>query len=201
MKKYLLGIAVSLMFLFAGTGIGLAGQGGDSRMGMGGFGGGGFGGGGSGFGMGGFGSGGYGTFGDGYCGGPGSGTGTPYICEGTQEIFDHFIVESINVFGTGMMGASMIISNPNSSNPGSYTIYGLGPWWFWNNNNVPLPAVGDEVTVDAKGIDISGTETIVAMSITVYHDHEEDDKEDDTATLQLRDPETCYPNWAGGWSR
>jgi hypothetical protein len=184
MKKSLLGIAVSLMFLFAGIGIGLASPGGDSRMGMGGFGGGG----------GSYGGGGYGTYGSEYCGGPGSGTGMPYICEGETKIFENFIVKSIGVYGAGL-GANMTISKPNTAGAASHTIFGLGPWWFWNNNGVNLPAVGDEVTVDAKEIDISGTKRIVAMSITVY------DVNGVKATLQLRDPETCYPNWAGGWSR
>lgn len=184
MKRYLLGIAMSLMFLFAGTGISLAG--------MGGFGGGG----------GSYGGGGYGTFGEEYCGGTGSGTGISYICEGEEEDYEDYFVKSINVFGTGMMGASMTISKSSSPNTKtSLTIYGLGPWWFWDNNGVNFPSIGDRVTVNARVIDISGTKTIIAMSITVYHDHEEGDTTEDKATLQLRDPETCYPNWAGGWSR
>jgi len=159
-------------------------------MGMGGFEMGGFGGGG----------GGYGTYGSEYCGGPGSGTGMPYICEGETKIFENFIVTSIGVYGAGL-GANMTISQSKTAGAASHTIFGLGPWWFWNNNGVNLPAVGDKVTVDAKEIDISGTKTIIAMSITVYHDHEAGDTTEDKATLQLRDPETCYPNWAGGWSR
>jgi hypothetical protein len=119
--------------------------------------------------------------GGGYCGG----TGVPYICEGTQKTYSG-VVTAINIYGAGL-GANLTIDD-------THTIFGLGPWWFWNDNDVNLPAVGDTITVDAMEIEISGTERIVAMSVTVT-----DDK--GTATIQLRDTETCYPNWAGGWSR
>ena len=179
MKKSLFGIAaISLMFLFAGTGIVLAASDDGSRMGMGGYAPGS--------------GGGYGTFGGEYCGGPGSGTGMPYICEGETKTFENFIVTGIGVYGAGL-GGNMTISKSKAEGEASYTIFGLGPWWFWNQNEFNLPAVGDTVTVNAKEIDISGTKRIVAMSVTVYVGSE--------ATLELRDPETCYPNWAGGWSR
>ncbi len=116
MKRYLLGIAISLMFLFAGTGISLAGMGGFE---MGGFGGGG----------GSYGGGGYGTYGSEYCGGPGSGTGMPYICEGETKIFENFIVTSVGVYGAGL-GANMTISNSQAAGAASHTIFGLGRGGF-----------------------------------------------------------------------
>ena len=118
--------------------------------------------------------------GGGYCGG----TGIPYICEGTSEYTG--TVTAINIYGAGL-GANLTIDD-------THTIFGLGPWWFWNDNDVNLPAVGDIVTVDAMEIEISGTTRVVAMSVTVTDN-------EGTATIQLRDPDTCYPNWAGGWSR
>lgn len=123
-----------------------------------------------------------GQTGGGYCGG----TGLPYICEGEDYSITGGTVTAINIYEAGL-GANMIIDD-------DYTIIGLGPWWFWSNKGVNLPAIGDTVDVTAKKIEINGEERIVAMSITVYDDG-------GSATIHLRDAETCYPNWAGGWSR
>ena len=133
---------------------------------------------------GGQGGGGYGG-GGGYCGG----TGIPYICEGIEFSIEQGKVTAINIYGAGL-GANMTIESGGSS----YTILGLGPWWFWNNSGVNLPAEGDTVDVTAKKIEIGGAERIVAISITVYDNN-------GNATIQLRDADTCYPNWASGWSR
>ena len=130
------------------------------------------------------GQGGGGQGGGGYCGG----TGIPYICEGTSYEYTGSVT-AINVYGAGL-GANMTIDSGGSF----YTIFGLGPWWFWNAEGVKLPAIDDTVTVTVMEIEISGTERIVAMSVTVTD-------VGGTATIQLRDTETCYPNWAGGWSR
>ena len=166
MKKSLFCILIGLMILFAGSSFALARHGGGQGAGGGGQGGGGQGGG-------------------GYCGG----TGIPYICEGEDYSITGWTVEAINIYGAGL-GANMTIESDGSS----YTIFGLGPWWFWSNSGVNLPAEGDTVDVTAKKIEISGEERIVAMSVTVYD-------EDGNETIDLRDAETCYPNWAGGWSR
>ena len=123
-----------------------------------------------------------GQTGGGYCGG----TGLPYICEGEDYSITGGTVTAINIYEAGL-GANMIIDD-------DYTIIGLGPWWFWSKEGVNLPAIGDTVDVTAKKIEINGEERIVAMSITVYDDG-------GSVTIQLRDAGTCYPNWAGGWSR
>ena len=164
MKKSLFCISVGLMILFVGSGSAFARHGGG--QGGGGQGGGGYSGGG------------------GYCGG----TGIPYICDGASDKYTGSVT-AINVYGAGL-GANMTIDE----NGVAYTVFGLGPWWFWNAEGGNLPAVGDTVTVTVMKIEISGTERIVAMSVTVTDD-------EGTKTIQLRDTETCYPNWAGGWSR
>ena len=127
--------------------------------------------------------------GGGYCGG----TGIPYICESKDNLtIDGGTVEAINIYGAGR-GANMTVTDGDTT----VTIFGLGPWWFWRNygvNGVNLPAEGDIVDVTAKIIKIGDEDRIVAMSVTVYDD-------DGYETIQLRDTETCYPNWAGGWSR
>ena len=172
MKKSLFCVLMGLMILFAGSSFALARHGGGQGSG-GGYGGGGYGGGG----------GGYGGGGGGYC----DGTGIPYICEGEDILpITAGIVDAINIYGAGL-GANMTVKDGDTT----VTIFGLGPWWFWRNNGVNLPAKGDIVGVTAKTIEIGGTERIVAMSVTVA----------DAEPLQLRDPDTCYPNWAGGWSR
>ena len=173
MKKSLFYILMGLMILFVGSSFALARHGG----GQGGGGGGGQGGGG------------YGGGGGGYCGG----TGIPYICEGEDyPPIAGGTVEAINIYGAGL-GANMTVKSGDTT----VTIFGLGPWWFWRNygvNGVNLPAEGDIVDVTAKIIKIGDEDRIVAMSVTVYDD-------DGYETIQLRDTETCYPNWAGGWSR
>ena len=126
-----------------------------------------------------------GQTGGGYCGG----TGIPYICEGTDFSKPGATVTAINIYGAGL-GANMTIQYESTP----YTIFGLGPWWFWSSEDVNLPAIEDTVDVTAKKIEINGEERIVAMSITVYDD-------EGSATIDLRDADTCYPNWAGGWSR
>jgi hypothetical protein len=170
MKKSLFCVLMGLMILFVGSSFALARHGGGQ--------------GGGGYGGGGQGGGGY-SGGGGYCGG----TGIPYICEGDEFSKTGGVVTAINIYGAGL-GANMTIESGGSS----YTIFGLGPWWFWSNNGVKLPAENDIVDVTAKEIEIGGAERIVAMSITVYDDEGEE-------TIQLRDAKTCYPNWAGGWSR
>ncbi len=140
--------------------------------------------------MGGYGGGGYGGghgggHGGGYGGGHGGGT--PYICEYGEDKTYTGVVASVNLWGGGM-----VIAIDEES---TVTVYGLGPWWYWDSEGVALPSVGDNVTVSTKDVVINGTTRSVAMSVT---NNTVKDSEGKPVTIVLRDPETCYPNWSGG---
>jgi hypothetical protein len=65
---------------------------------------------------------------------------------------------------------------------GSETVYGLGPSWYWSQNGVERPAVGDSVVAVVSHVVTMEEEVI--LSITV-----------NGQPLQLRDPSTCTPLW------
>ncbi len=112
--------------------------------------------------------------GDGSCGG----TGTSVICTG-EDVTLEGIVTDANT------GSGLEIS-------GTDTVYGIGPYWFWENAGMIRPVIGDEVSVNAKEVTFNETTIrIIAMSITVNGNE-----------LQLREP--CvgdvggWPLWSGG---
>ena len=70
------------------------------------------------------------------------------------------------------------------------TIYGIGPEWYWEKNEVDRPDVGDSVTVNAYAVSFSDVTRYIASSITIGDD-----------TLNLRDPETGCPLWRGARNR
>lgn len=88
---------------------------------------------------------------------------------------------NVNLFGAGMVVAV--------DEETSVTLYGLGPWWYWEDQKTALPSVGDNVTVTVKHVLINGREMDVAMSITNNTTGE---------SIVLRDPETCYSYWSIG---
>jgi len=122
-----------------------------------------------------------GQFGGGHGGGSGGGTGTPYICEYGEDATVSGVVASVNLWGMGM---AVAIDEENT-----VTVYGMGPWWYWETQGVALPSVGDRVTVSIKHVLINQTERNVAMSLTNSTTGE---------SISLRDAETCYPYWSAG---
>ena len=65
-------------------------------------------------------------------------------------------------------------------------VCGMGPIWYWKRMGVPKPRIGETITVEAYEVTLqNGDSTIVAMKITTANG----------ATMQLRDPKTCYPLW------
>lgn len=84
---------------------------------------------------------------------------------------------------SGQMGLGMTLDTSN----GDITVYGLGPIWYWNNNNVTRPVVGDTVTTTVYKLDINGKLYYVLKSITLA----------DGKTLNLRDDSTNLPLWRG----
>ena len=65
-------------------------------------------------------------------------------------------------------------------------IYGLGPNWYWEANEIEKPEVGDLVTITAYAVVFLDATRYVAASVTIGED-----------ILQLRDPETGCPLWLG----
>ena len=165
MRKTLMGMAAILAVLFLAAGPGLARNGGGYGSGYHGGSGGGAMGGGPG----------------GTVGGSGGGTGTPYICEYGEDATVSGVVFSVNLWGAGMV----VVVDAETS----VTVYGLGPWWYWDAQGVALPSAGDNVTVSVKHVVINGAERDVAMSLTNNTTGE---------SISLRDAETCYPYWSAG---
>ena len=66
------------------------------------------------------------------------------------------------------------------------TIYGIGPEWYWEKNEVDRPEIGDSVTVNAYEVLFSDGTRYIASSVTIGSD-----------TLNLRDSETGCPLWRG----
>jgi hypothetical protein len=119
--------------------------------------------------------------GSGIGGGGGScgGTGISVICTG-EDVTLEGIVTDANT------GSGLEIS-------GTDTVYGIGPYWFWENAGMIRPVTGDEVSVNAKKVTFNETTIrIIAMSITVNGGNE----------LQLREPCVVdvggWPLWSGG---
>jgi hypothetical protein len=67
------------------------------------------------------------------------------------------------------------------------TIYGIGPEWYWDANDMDWPDIGDSISVSYYTVSFSdGTTRFVAQSITIGSD-----------TIKLRDPNTGCPLWRG----
>ncbi|WP_022852403.1 hypothetical protein [Thermodesulfatator atlanticus] len=70
------------------------------------------------------------------------------------------------------------------------TVYGIGPRWYWLQNGVPYPTVGEDITVEGYEVTFpNGTTRIVATKITVSGQ-----------TIVLRG-EDGRPLWRGGPNR
>jgi hypothetical protein len=111
----------------------------------------------------------------------GNGTGISIVCAGTPvEITGTVSVVAYN-------GSGMVVSQEDGSD---VTIYGIGPYWYWESLGMEPPEVGEAVTVSGMEVDFNGTLRIVARSLTV-----------DGGTAELR--EACVdgsggqPLWRG----
>lgn len=67
----------------------------------------------------------------------------------------------------------------------SIAVYGMGPFWYWNQLEIDRPTVDDEISVDGYEVTYTdGSVRIVAANVTVNgHD------------VALRDVETGAPLW------
>jgi hypothetical protein len=115
-------------------------------------------------------------------GGSCSGTGISLVCSGVPATIEGTVATE-SYLGSGLQidtGSAIVV------------IYGIGPYWYWENAGVDRPSIGEAVTIDAMEVTFSdGTIRIIAMSITV-----------EGVALQLR--EACvdgvggWPLWRGG---
>jgi len=69
------------------------------------------------------------------------------------------------------------------------TIYGIGPEWYWDTNDLDRPDVGDSIEVFYYTVSFpDGTTRYVAQSITIPIGGD---------TIELRDIKTGCPLWRG----
>ena len=73
---------------------------------------------------------------------------------------------------------------------GHVTIYGIGPEWYWEENKLDRPDIGDSVTVVAYAVLFSDGTRYIASSMTIGGE-----------TLILRDAKTGCPLWRGAPNR
>ncbi len=70
----------------------------------------------------------------------------------------------------------------------SVTVNGLGSFFYWEEQGVSYPDVGETITVDGYEVEFpDGTIRLIAASVTVEGE-----------TIELRDPETGTPLWRRG---
>jgi hypothetical protein len=69
---------------------------------------------------------------------------------------------------------------------GPVTVYGIGPEWYWEDQGIDRPVIGDEVTVEAYAVVFSDGTRYIASSISFGGD-----------SLLLRDAATGCPLWRG----
>ena len=83
-----------------------------------------------------------------------------------------------------LTGGGLILATQS----GGVKVYGLGPWWYWENERFDWPQVGDTLSVSGHAVELDGVTTNILMQVITI----------DGKTLQLRDPETGWPLWVGG---
>lgn len=99
-----------------------------------------------------------------------------------------FTGEAVTVAGT----VSSVLYNGDGmeidTGAGVVTVYGFGPYRYWDQVGVDRPEVGDAVTVKAYNVTYSdGTVRTIAASVTVGDEE-----------VTLRDAATGAPLWRGG---
>lgn len=115
--------------------------------------------------------------------GPGNGCwwGDPsYILKGEPFSFTG-AVKSVGYYSRSGGGGGMVLA----AEQGDVTVYGTGPYWYWQRIDASWPQVGDQITVQGFTVDLNGVVSNMAMSITTA----------DGSTVQLRDPQTGVPLW------
>lgn len=129
---------------------------------------------------------GLGFAGNGQGGNKGSWGGGNGLHDGTGPIHDIFAGTPFDLTGdvvSIVSGQGLELAAEDST----YTIYGIGPDWYWEAQDAYRPVVGDTITVYGFVVDYNGVERYIATIITVGG-----------MDVQLRDLETGAPLWRGG---
>lgn len=94
------------------------------------------------------------------------------------------VIETITgtVESYGIPGGGLVVVTDTSTE----TLYGLGPMWYWERNDMDRPEIGETVTIQAETVTIGSVTKKVIISITI-----------NGQTLVLRDSATCLPLWRG----
>ncbi len=112
--------------------------------------------------------------------GPGNGTGPIHdILSGTPFTYTGTVMGIVP--GQGM---EVALESEN------VTLYGIGPIWYWEAQEVDRPIAGEAITATGYTVDFNGELRDIVMTITV-----------DGSTMALRDAETGSPLWRGGRNR
>ncbi len=96
------------------------------------------------------------------------------ICSGSPETITGIVTDA------WVPGSGLTVTTDNSSQ----TLFGLGPIWYWDLNNIDRPEIGESVSVLATGVTLSDRKVILSITI-------------DDQTIELRNPQTCLPVWRG----
>lgn len=100
----------------------------------------------------------------------------PVIAEGEP------VVISGTVFEAAAAGDGLVVDTGEGI---LVTVYGIGPYWYWENQDMERPEVGETIQIDALRLVYSdGTERLIAVTIVV-----------DGETIALRDPVDGKPLW------
>ncbi len=97
------------------------------------------------------------------------------ICSGAPEVITGTVI-NYGMPGNGLelkVGDSLI------------TLYGMGPYWYWERQNVDMPEIGETVTAVVSNITTTDYKVILQLNTV-------------NEGIQLRDPNTCQPLWRGG---
>ena len=109
------------------------------------------------------------------------------VSNGTGPIYDILSGESFDIIGdvaSCLVGGQGLVIATEDEN---FTIYGIGPFWYWDSAGVDRPVVGDTVEVIGYIVDYNGVERYIAMTVLIGG-----------FEIQLRDAETGLPLWRGG---
>ncbi len=86
------------------------------------------------------------------------------------------------MYGYGCMrGCGSITLETSSKN---VVVYGFGPMWYWNRQNINLPANGEEISVKAYDVNVNGQSYYVAKEIQLANG----------SVVKLRD-DKGFPVW------
>jgi hypothetical protein len=87
------------------------------------------------------------------------------------------------VISVGYFGAGTVIKTESDE---EITLYGLGPLWFWDSQEISRPGVGDVIEVSGYAVEYNDMQRNLVTAITIGDE-----------TIELRDPETGAPLWRG----